>query len=283
MGTYTWGAQDMLFDRNTYAKNKSYGLDPHDDSDFLTITNNVFSENGNHGLICSQRCDHLTITRQQEPEQRAPPYVGPGDDDPSDNQVHGIMLHRGITDTVVENNEVRGQINGGGVVVFDSVGNTVRNNTITGNKYGLRFSVGTRDLVVADNTITDSGANALSTFKGTDLPVYTGTSGRPTNITLHRQHVPRGRRGAVQGAGRGRLHLHRRVDRPGRAHPRAEVRARRRARLRRHRGHPRPGPPSPCAAPRPSRPASSSAGSQPAAVKVNKDAFSTATFPAPQG
>ena len=61
MGTYTWGAQDMLFDRNTYSKNKSYGLDPHDDSDYLTITNNMFSENSNHGLICSQRCDHLII------------------------------------------------------------------------------------------------------------------------------------------------------------------------------------------------------------------------------
>src|SRR5690349_464599 len=51
----------MLFDHNVYTHNKSYGLDPHDDSDYLTITNNTFAENGNHGLICSQRCDHLTI------------------------------------------------------------------------------------------------------------------------------------------------------------------------------------------------------------------------------
>jgi len=184
MGTYTWGAQDMLFDRNTYSKNKSYGLDPHDDSDFLTITNNVFSENNNHGLICSQRCDNLTIRGNKSLNNGHTPYVGPGDDDPSDNQVHGIMLHRGVTKTVVENNEVRGQINGGGIVVFDSIGNTVRGNTITGNKFGLRFSVGTKDLVVANNTISGSTGNALSTFKGTDAPVYTGTSGRPTSITF---------------------------------------------------------------------------------------------------
>jgi mannuronan 5-epimerase len=184
MGTYTWGAQDMLFDGNTYAANKSYGLDPHDDSDFLTITNNVFSDNGNHGLICSQRCDHLTIRDNRAINNGHVPYVGPGDDDPSDNQVHGIMLHRGVTDSVIENNEVRGQINGGGIVIFDSIGNTVRGNTIAGNKYGLRFSVGTRDTVVAGNTITGSGTNALFTFKGSDAPVYTGSTGRPTNITF---------------------------------------------------------------------------------------------------
>lgn len=184
MGTYTWGAKDMVFDDNTYSKNKSYGLDPHDDSDYLTITDNTFTENNNHGLICSQRCDHLTIRGNKAIDNGHTPYVGPGDDDPSDNQVHGIMLHRGVTDTVVEDNEVRGQVNGGGIVVFDSVGNTIRNNTISGNKYGLRFSVGTRDLTVADNTITGSGTNALYTFKGTDSPVYTGTSGRPSDITF---------------------------------------------------------------------------------------------------
>jgi mannuronan 5-epimerase len=184
MGTYTWGAKDMLFDGNTYADNKSYGLDPHDDSDFLTITNNTFTGNGNHGLICSQRCDHLTIRGNHAIDNGLTPYVGPGDDDPTDNQVHGIMLHRGVTDTVVENNEVRGQVNGGGIVVFDSVGNTVRGNTITGNKYGLRFSVGTKDLVVTGNTVENSGANALFAFKGTDAPVYTGTTGRPTGITF---------------------------------------------------------------------------------------------------
>jgi mannuronan 5-epimerase len=182
MGTYTWGAQDMIFDGNTYEHNKDYGLDPHDDSDFLTITNNVFSENGNHGLICSQRCDHLTIRGNKALDNGHVPYVGPGDDDPTDNQVHGIMLHRGVTDSVIENNEVRGQINGGGIVVFDSVGNTVRNNTVTGNKYGLRFSVGTRDTVVTGNTVTGSLVNAVFAYKGTDAPVYTGTSGRPTGI-----------------------------------------------------------------------------------------------------
>jgi poly(beta-D-mannuronate) C5 epimerase len=183
-GTYTWGAKDMLFDRNTYSKNKSYGLDPHDDSDFLTITNNTFSDNGNHGLICSQRCDHLVIRGNKSIDNGKIPYVGPGDDDPSDNQVHGIMLHRGITDTVVENNEVRGQTTGGGIVIFDSVGNRIKNNTVSGNRFGLRFSVGTRDTQVTGNTVTGSTANAVNSYKGTDAASYTGTSGRPTGIVF---------------------------------------------------------------------------------------------------
>lgn len=184
MGTYTWGARDMVFDHNTYADNASYGLDPHDDSDYLTITNNTFTQNHNHGLICSQRCDHLVIRFNKSIDNGLTPYVGPGDTDPSDNQVHGIMLHRGVTDTIVENNEVRGQKNGGGIVVFDSVGNTIRNNTITGNKFGLRFSVGARDTVVTGNTVSGSLANAVYTYKGSDAPVYSGTSGRPSGITF---------------------------------------------------------------------------------------------------
>jgi poly(beta-D-mannuronate) C5 epimerase len=184
MGTYTWGAKDMLFDKNTYTRNTDYGLDPHDDSDYLTITGNTFSDNGNHGLICSQRCDHLVIRGNKSLNNGKTPYVGPADDDPTDNQVHGIMLHRGVTDSVVENNEVRGQTTGGGIVVFDSVGNTIANNTIAGNKFGLRFSVGTRDTQVTGNTVTDSGQNAVFAYKGTDTASYTGTSGRPTGITF---------------------------------------------------------------------------------------------------
>ncbi len=184
MGTYTWGAQDMLFDRNTYEHNKDYGLDPHDDSDYLTITNNLFTQNNNHGLICSQRCDHLVIRGNRSIDNGHTPYVGPGDDDPKDNQVHGIMLHRGVTDSVIENNEVSGQINGAGIAIFDSVGNTVRGNTLSGNKYGLRFSVGTRGTLVSDNTVKNSLANAVFSYKGTDIASYTGTSGRPTGVTF---------------------------------------------------------------------------------------------------
>lgn len=184
MGTYTWGAYGMTFSGNEYDNNVSYGLDPHDDSDSLVITGNSFHDNSNHGLICSQRCDHLTITNNESHDNGHTPWVGPHDDDPSDNQVHGIMLHRGVTDSVVSGNRVWNQLNGAGIAVFDSVGNTISNNTVSNNKYGLRFSVGSRDVQVANNSVTDSSAYAVFSYKGTDTSVYTGTSGRPTGVVF---------------------------------------------------------------------------------------------------
>jgi parallel beta-helix repeat protein len=172
MGTYTWGAHGMKFTENKYTHNYYYGLDPHDDSDFLRITGNEFSGNGNHGLICSERCDHLMITNNTSK-----------DNGRAGVQVHGIMLHRGVTDSLIEGNTVTNN-RGGGIVVFDSVGNTIKGNTVTGNDYGLRFSVGTKDLTVTGNTVNDSKINAVYTYKGSDAAKYTGTSGRPTGITF---------------------------------------------------------------------------------------------------
>jgi parallel beta-helix repeat protein len=163
----------MLFEKNTYEHNIAYGLDPHDDSDSLTITGNTFSRNGNHGLICSQRCDHLLIK-----DNKSENNVN------STAQVHGIMLHRGVTNSVIEGNVVTGNSTGGGIAIFDSIGNEIKNNTIIGNKYGLRFSVGTKDLVVSGNTVKNSVTNAVYTYKGSDVPSFTGSTGRPTNITF---------------------------------------------------------------------------------------------------
>lgn len=184
MGTYTWGAKWMEFRGNVYSDNVSYGLDPHDDSDHLLITRNLFTKNGNHGFICSQRCNDLTITDNESRDNGHTPYAGPGDDDPSDNQVHGIMLHRGITDSLIAGNLVTGQITGAGIAVFDSVGNVVRDNVVSGNRYGLRFSVGTRGTLVTGNTVSGSGQYAVFSYKGSDVPVYTGSSGRPADVSL---------------------------------------------------------------------------------------------------
>jgi len=182
IGTYTWGANKMTFEKNKYLRNKYYGLDPHDDSDNLTITNNLFADNGNHGLICSQRCNNLIIRGNTSRHNTS-----------ATAETHGIMLHRGVTDTIVENNLVENNSTGGGIVVFDSdgtpvspdkIGIKIENNTVTGNKYGLRFSVGTKNLVVSNNIVKGSLQYAVYTYKGSDAPSFTGPSGRPTGITF---------------------------------------------------------------------------------------------------
>ncbi|MGI5135888.1 right-handed parallel beta-helix repeat-containing protein [Streptomyces sp. CA-106110] len=184
MGTYTFNAYGMTFTGNEYDHNVMYGLDPHDDSDHLTITHNHAHDNGDHGIICSQRCDHLEIAYNEVDHNGIPPYTPVGDDDPSDNQIHGIMIHRGVTDAVIENNYVHDQPNGAGIAVFDSSGDTIRNNTVTGAKYGLRYSVGSTGISTTGNTVTNSSQYAVFTYQGSDVPAYTNSTGRPTGLTF---------------------------------------------------------------------------------------------------
>jgi poly(beta-D-mannuronate) C5 epimerase len=180
MGTYTFDAYQMLFDHNEYDHNVMYGLDPHDDSDYLTITYNKFHDNGDHGLICSQRCDHLEIANNESYHNGIPPFAFPGDDDLSDNQIHGIMIHRGVTDSIIENNYIHDQPNGAGIAVFDSSNDIIRNNIIDGAKYGIRLSVGTENVTFANNTVSNSSQYGIYSYQGSDIPAYTVPSGRPT-------------------------------------------------------------------------------------------------------
>ncbi len=183
-GTYTWDAYDMDFTNNEYDHNVGYGLDPHDDSDDLRIIGNKSHDNGNHGIICSQRCDHLTITDNESYRNGIVPWVGPHDTDPSDNQVHGIMIHRGVTDSVIAHNFVHDNPNGAGIAVFESFGDTISDNTVTHNKYGLRFSVGSHDIASSGNRLSGNTKYAIYAYRGKDAPVYTSTGGRNVDLTF---------------------------------------------------------------------------------------------------
>lgn len=161
-GAYTYGAYGMLWDNNEIDNNAQYGLDPHDDSDSLTITNNDVHHNGNHGIICSQRCDTLTITNNHA----------------YNNVGNGIMLHRNANLSLVQENEVNH--NGdSGIAIFDSHKNTIKNNNSHHNKKGLRFSVGSSDNVITDNTVAANTNYGLYFYKGSDAP--TSGDGKPKN------------------------------------------------------------------------------------------------------
>jgi parallel beta-helix repeat protein len=180
MGTYTWGAKGLVFTNNEYDHNVMYGLDPHDVSINLTIDHNHFDYNGDHGVICSQLCDHLTITNNESDHNGMVPFMGPTGDSDTPGQVHGIMIHRGVTNTVISGNYVHDQPNGAGIAIFDSAGDTVTNNTVANNEYGVRVSVGSASNQVTHNTITNSGQYGIFLYKGSDLPSYTTMSGHPT-------------------------------------------------------------------------------------------------------
>lgn len=160
-GMYSYGAFGMQITGNEVDNNVVYGLDPHDDSDSLTIENNFTHDNGSHGIICSKRCDTLVIRNNNS----------------SDNGGNGIMLHRQTNDSLVENNQTHD--NGdSGIAIFDSHNNVIRDNVSSGNKHGIRFSVGSADNLIEDNTFTNNVERGVNFFKGSDTP-SPGDDGRP--------------------------------------------------------------------------------------------------------
>ena len=166
-GVYTYGAYQMQWVGNVVENNVKYGLDPHDDSDALTIDGNISRNNGDHGIICSQRCDHLKITNNTV----------------SGNKGNGIMLHRSVTDSDVSGNVVYNNTDAG-VALFESFNNTVRNNNIYGNARGVRFSVGSHDNLIQDNTISNNSEIGIYAYQGSDAAQEPGSNGRPKKNTI---------------------------------------------------------------------------------------------------
>jgi parallel beta-helix repeat protein len=167
-GSYTFGAYCMSWSANTFANNVMYGLDPHDDSDYLTIAGNVFRDNGTHGVICSVECDHLVIRNNQ-----------------SYGNEHGIMLHRNTNGAIMEGNVSRDN-RGAGIAIFDSHDAVVRNNIVANNgESAIRLSVGSSRNLIENNTLTGLAASGVGsgyviyTYKGSDPP--TSGDGRPNN------------------------------------------------------------------------------------------------------
>jgi mannuronan 5-epimerase len=189
MGTYTWGARDMSFRGSRYEHNASYGLDPHDVSSNLDIERNTFAHNGNHGVICSQLCDKLRIVDNVSHDNGRRPWSGPAGDSDVKGQVHGIMIHRGVTNTLISGNRVWNHPNGAGIAIFDSAGNTVTDNRLDNNMVGIRLSVGAAENTISHNVVRRSGKYGVFMFKGTDLPAYTTVSGRPTGNVFDRNTV----------------------------------------------------------------------------------------------
>lgn len=151
-GAYTYGAQAMTFVNNGIYENIKYGLDPHDDSDYLTISGNYVHNNGSHGIICSRQCNNLVITNNNS----------------SNNGGNGIMLHRNTNDSLVENNILRYNADSG-MAIFDSHSNTIRNNDAKYNKNGIRLSVGSSNNVVENNNFSENSKYGMYFYKGSDI------------------------------------------------------------------------------------------------------------------
>ncbi|CAM9580025.1 unnamed protein product [Scytosiphon promiscuus] len=172
-GHYTYGHQGGVWANNKMHDNWQYGFDPHDDSDYLTISNNVVYGNVNHGIIASKRCNNVKIFDNTVSDG------GP--------QASGIFLHRSSDDAEVYGNTITNMH--AGITLLESFGALVYDNTIDGVEYGVRLKVGSGDNHIYDNEINDCSIYALYTYLGADSPTDGISDGRPTANTFHNNDV----------------------------------------------------------------------------------------------
>jgi parallel beta-helix repeat protein len=159
-GMYSYGSYGQVMTDNEVDHNVGYGLDPHDDSDWLVIERNNVHHNGYHGIIASQRCNDLVIRNNVS----------------WSNAKNGIMLHRYCDNSLIENNR---SFNNGdaGIALFDNYNTIVRSNVCLGNfTAGVRLSVGASDNLIIDNEFADSPTYGIYLYKGVDAP-FPGDNG----------------------------------------------------------------------------------------------------------
>lgn len=176
-GAYTFGGYCMNWTNNLFEHNIQYGLDPHDDSDSLVISNNRFFDNGNHGVICSVYCSKIVITHNQSARNR-----------------HGIMIHRRVDQALIENNVVNDNREAG-IAIFDSHNAIVRNNTVRNSgTAAVRLSVGSSGNLIEENTLIGLDANGVGsgyivyTYQGSDAPTEPG-DGQPKHNTFRNNQM----------------------------------------------------------------------------------------------
>ncbi len=189
-GVFTYGSYGMLIQGNEVDNNVKYGLDPHDDSDYLVIEGNHSHHNGNHGIIASQRCDHLLI------QNNICEY----------NNGNGFMLHRACDDSVIANNISRYN-NQDGIALFAIWRATVTNNVCLGNaQSGVRLSVGGAENLIANNEMADSPSYGVYIYQGSDDP-QPGDNGRPKQNQFLQNYIhDNGAEGVKSGDGDNNLY-----------------------------------------------------------------------------
>jgi len=171
IGAYSFGLLGANWAVNEVDHNIAYGLDPHDDSDYLVIEDNYVHHNGLHGILASARCDHGVLRNNACMA----------------NAQNGLMLHRSSDDWLVEGNQF--SLNGdSGIAIFASSRAVIRDNLCLSNRNtGIRLSVGAADNVVSNNQFGYCGTNGLHIYQDNDPP-NAGDDGRPKRNLIANNH-----------------------------------------------------------------------------------------------
>ncbi|CBN80312.1 Mannuronan C-5-epimerase (Partial), partial [Ectocarpus siliculosus] len=166
-GHYGYRQSFALLSRNSVYNNEVYGFDPHDDSVNITISHNDVYFNFNHGVIWSKYCHNAVVTNNHV----------------HDNGGVGIFPHFVSDNAYIAHNTI--EKNGdSGIAFLESSGGLVYNNTVRENVHGIRFSVGSRQNVVAENTFEANSGYDLYQYAGSDEVVEVD-SGNPTGNVIY--------------------------------------------------------------------------------------------------
>jgi mannuronan 5-epimerase len=137
-GFYSKGVGGLDIENNLFYNNNVYGLDPHTGTHDMIIRNNIVYNNGGFGIICSVDCYNIKIEKNKV----------------HDN-LHGIMLSRNMTNSVVKGNSIYNE-NITGIFVSDSYHNQITKNTVSNSATGIFLNTHASDNQIFENTIMKS-------------------------------------------------------------------------------------------------------------------------------
>jgi parallel beta-helix repeat protein len=137
-GFYSKGVGGLDIENNLFYNNNVYGLDPHTGTHDMIIRNNIVYNNGGFGIICSVDCYNITIEKNKV----------------HDN-LHGIMLSRNMTNSIVKGNSIYNE-NITGIFISDSYHNQITKNTISNSATGIFLNTHASNNQIFENTIMKS-------------------------------------------------------------------------------------------------------------------------------
>ncbi|WP_224770877.1 mannuronan 5-epimerase AlgG [Pseudomonas sp. FEN] len=123
-GFYCYETRDFVVKSNTYRDNIVYGIDPHDRSHRLIITDNsVYGTKKKHGIIISREVNDSFIFNNRS----------------YDNHLSGLVIDRNSVNNLIAYNEIY-RNHTDGITLYESADNLIYANKVISNKrHGIRI------------------------------------------------------------------------------------------------------------------------------------------------
>ncbi|CAM9999100.1 unnamed protein product, partial [Ectocarpus sp. 13 AM-2016] len=163
-GQYSYRHLNAVYG-NAVHDDEIYGFDPHDASLGVTISHNTVWNDGNHGIMFAKYCHDALVTNNHVLSNYGVGFFAQlvGD---SSQIMHNMIEENGDS----------------GTGFSESSDGFVYNNTVRNNAHGIRFSVGSRDNVIAANVMEDNNGYDLYQYAGDDEVVVVESGSPMRNV-----------------------------------------------------------------------------------------------------